>query len=320
MFPTSAAWLIFGIAAAVYGLNMIVCMIAFYHGDFPPLRAKNVLFVTLNAFAHLLFFAGISMISGVYASILPLSADTCFAGQTNMLLLGTSIISCVLIMRLTTLLQTMRWMRHPSLIQRLMPGVVSWLPWVALFSAAFWIPETMNFNQINASCMFASWFTIVVSILVNIQWISLLVLAGLVFSVGRTVREYKECLLGIIVYSLASISAILAMALVSTASLSIVAVLILLVLNLLAGQVYFYFVMGHVLYGTLFHRDHTLKEFILDLQNEGADYQSKMQQKQSRASGSNLQVDNSYRQMMRKQSGVGTMGLGMQIGTPELNY
>jgi len=312
------------VALVVFTAALLALFVAWWNEEFPPLRAKNLGLTSIALFGSILFFAGLVHASGIFAAHTGVAA-LAYCGLWEVwlqLVFGLGLLNLALHIRLYTLYHAFRLRKQPTSFKRVLPALLLWLPWLAFGFVAFWSPNSsVRLDPASNTCVTNVWWRVVVVSWLGVALLVMLALSITLRGIRGLVAEYRESLVGMA----AALIAVGSLAAVSFAPVakSIVGTAAILFVNLVALNAYFYTVLGGVLFGTVFHRDHTLKEFILDMQQEGAGYQMQQQmqqQQQQRASQQSGSLETPYKQMMRKQSGVGAMGLGMSIGTPELNY
>jgi hypothetical protein len=306
-------------ALAAFAAALIALGLGLWNLEFPPLRAKGLGLSTVSLFSSLLFYAGLLHALGLFAPSSGLPALThCFLWQPwLMLALGLGLFNAVLTLRLYTIYHLFRRHTHPPLFQRVLPSLAGWLGWLGLGLAAFFAQASSVGDYDPAGgggCASTLWWKATVMALLAASWLLQIVLVLSVRSVIRFATEVHELLVGVAA-SLVGTTAV-ALALFTPAGRTVAGATALLILVPLAFHAYFWTCLGAVLYGTLFHREHTLRRFILDLQQEGSEHR----QAHEKTSAAAPSLDVPYKQMLRKQSGVGAMGLGMSIGAPELNY
>jgi len=311
------------IALVVFTAALLALFVAWWNAEFPPLRAKNLKLVSIALFGSTFFFVGFVHASGVFATHTGVAAlGYCSLWQVWLqLVFGLGLLNLALTVRLYTLYHVFCLRKQPALVKRVLPALLLWLPWLVLGVVTFWAPDaTVRMDPASNTCVASMWWRVVVVVWLGLALLLLLMLTFALRRIGSLVAEFKESLVGVAAVAIAVVSVtMVAFTPITKSAGGTVAVA---AANLVALNAYYYIVIGRMLYGTVFHRDHTLREFILDMQQEGAGHQMQQQQEQQQKhvvqqSGS---MEVPYKQMLRKQSGVGAMGLGMSIGTPELNY
>jgi len=317
--PNALGLILLIVAMVVFAASLLVLFLAWYHAEFPPLRAKNLTLTSLALFSSLFFYAGLVHSLDIFSPALNVAAlKSCDVWRVWLqFILGLGLLNMVITLRLYTLYYLFRLNRAPTVFKRILPPLLLWLPWLGFGIVAFWLPaSTIGLDIESGQCVASAWWQATLSLWLGLAWLIQVVLAVLLRGIRGMVAEYTESVVGMAAVAIGVMTVVL----VSFAKLqtTIAGVVIYLVVNILALQTYFYVVLGRVMYGTLFHREHTLREFVLDMQQEGSEQQ---QQMRAQTTGQiQLNLDGSYKQMMRSQSGVGAMGSGMSIGTPELNY
>jgi len=295
------------VGAFSYSVNLLGLSYAFFNFEFPPLKAKKLLSLLVGLLAWGFWWVGTMQATGFFRTTGVFSQCALFTIWFQYLL-GAMLLITVLLRRVYSLYHTFIRLTEPTWVQKLIPSILVSIPAVGLGIMAFIAPYlSVEYNAANQSCHENVFFMLGV-------WAALLlaegVLAGFIWrmrNIHAAVPDLRELLVGTIMVSLALVMTMI-MSVVELTTKKWHGAAALSVINLVGSNVFLWYPLARPLFGCMLDRERMLRDYILDLQQQGIAMDPDRQK-------TDLEVR--YHEMIRKKSGLPSV-MQMHISTPDL--
>ncbi|RKP10683.1 hypothetical protein THASP1DRAFT_21637 [Thamnocephalis sphaerospora] len=259
-----------GIGSILFGVSAVSLVIAWYHRRYPPIKAKNLVFMTLAVIAYFNFWIGKMHTSGFFGFTGIFSHCWAFSGLQQFLL-GANLMIIVLNLRYYTLYYVLIRGRAPRGLRFYVPTIVYATTSVVCTVLAclggeefglYWSKDAKN-------CFMSAPTKWYLYVCVTIGILHLAYLTWKLRNIRRSFNEYRETRWGVclfVIYCLMNLSAF------AVWGSSRWCKHIMVMGAAIAGNGYYWLVMGRPIYGCLFRHDACLREFVAHLKMDVSEY------------------------------------------------
>ncbi|RKP10396.1 hypothetical protein THASP1DRAFT_27841 [Thamnocephalis sphaerospora] len=254
-------------AAVVYGASLLALFVAYCNYRYPLIKAKHLPLLTIAQFGGILWYAGFLHASGMVPRMDSWMACNVWAIWAQFVF-GAMLHVGVLIVRLYTLHRVFVQRQSTSLSNFAVVSLVLTVPVLGLGFFATIMPQYgVTYNGVDKVCIISS---IYAGAAYGLMGLALCALGWLTFqlrNIRQSFNEFKELRVAFIMVFIGFCTNG-ALVLTQTSSTTI-GRYVLLSMNMIVGNTYFWLVIAGPLYNSLFRRQQALREFMRTLARDG---------------------------------------------------
>jgi hypothetical protein len=255
------------VSALVYGLGFLAVAYAWWFRNYPPLKAKHIPLLTMALIANALWWLGFLHAFGFFGFSSPITQQCAAWDVWLQFIFGIMLLALVYNFRLFSLYKVFvkRQSVSSTISHFLIPALLFMIPTITVGFLSLVVPE-WTIMYVGGACRMHVVFKVVMYVLAFIALVTLGWLTFALRNIRRSFNEFAELRLG---FYVALVAITFNTVITVTESFNTVTMVLLVLTNIVAGNLYVWIVLWQPLFGHMFHREHTLRRFILDLDLDG---------------------------------------------------
>ncbi|RKP15124.1 hypothetical protein BJ684DRAFT_7485, partial [Piptocephalis cylindrospora] len=262
--PDEARQVIYIAFTVLYGLGFIALILAFWHRQYPPLKVKHLPLLSTAYVASFLWFIGVMQTNGFFTYNGPWSLCILW-GVWVQWIFGLCLVLGVLTLRLYTLFHVFVRRRAISDQRFILPFLIAGTPvlgvgFFSLFAPPIW---TDYLDPIHGDCRFNPYFSLVLLIFTVFFLLILGWFTWALRGIRQGFNEFNETRIGYLLYVITFL--LNGTFILKRWTFHLWGKYILVIVDLLVGNIYFWLVITPPLFGCLFRREAYLMRFVLAL-------------------------------------------------------